>query len=77
MIKRYKNVGFWIGLIGIVCTAIGIEPSTITSWDILLNNLMEVLKNPYMLVSVIMAITGVFVNPTTPGLKDNSKKEVE
>lgn len=67
---RIKNIYFIIGLIGIGLTAAGISPESLTSWDILFNNLLNVLNNPFMLVSVIMAVLGVFVDPTTPGLKD-------
>ncbi len=35
MNTRFKNVGFWIGIVGIVLTAAGIDPASITSWDIL------------------------------------------
>ena len=66
----FKNVGFWIGIVGIVLTAAGIDPASITSWDILFNNIVEVIKNPYMLVTIIMAVVGVFTDPTTPGIKD-------
>lgn len=71
--KRFKNIGFWIGIIGVVLTAAGIDPTTLTSWDILFNNLVAVVKNPYMLVTIAMAIVGVFTNPTTAGIRDNKK----
>jgi phi LC3 family holin len=70
MNTRFKNVGFWIGIVGIVLTAAGIDPASITSWDILFTNIVEVVKNPYMLVTIIMAVVGVFTDPTTPGIKD-------
>lgn len=72
-IKRFKNIGFWIGIIGVVLTAAGIDPTTLTSWDILFNNLVAVVKNPYMLVTIAMAIVGVFTDPTTAGIRDNKK----
>ena len=73
MNNRFKNVGLWIGLIGIVLTAAGIDPATLTSWDVLANNLLEIIRNPYMIVSVVMAVVGVFTDPTTPGIKDIEK----
>ena len=33
---------------------------------------MNILANPFLLGSVIVAVVGVFVNPTTKGLKDNN-----
>lgn len=71
--NRFKNIGFWIGIIGVVLTAAGIDPTTLTSWDILFNNLVAVVKNPYMLVTITMAIVGVFTDPTTAGIRDNKK----
>lgn len=68
--KRFRNIGFWIGIIGIILTAAGIDPSSITSWNVLFNNILEVVKNPYMLVTIIMAVVGVFTDPTTPGITD-------
>ena len=67
---RFKNIGFWIGIIGVILTAAGIEPSTLTSWNVLFNNIVEVVKNPYMLITIIMAVVGVFTDPTTPGITD-------
>ena len=49
----------------------GISPETITSWTILKDQLISLISNPYMLVTVIMAVLGVFVDPTTKGIKDN------
>ena len=71
MNNRFRNIGFWVGLIGIVLTAAGIDPATLTSWDVLANNLLEIIRNPYMIVSVVMAVVGVFTDPTTPGIKDH------
>ena len=50
-----------------------INIESITSWEILYKDILNVLGNPFLLLSVIMAITGVIVDPTTKGLKDNNK----
>lgn len=68
---RFKNPWFWIGILGVIFTAMGISPETITSWTILKDQLISLISNPYMLVTVIMAVLGVFVDPTTKGIKDN------
>lgn len=70
-IDRFKNPWFWIGVLGVIFTAMGISPETITSWTILKDQLISLISNPYMLVTVIMAVLGVFVDPTTKGIKDN------
>lgn len=70
MNNRLKNPYFWFGLIGVIATAAGISLESLTSWDILYQNILTVLSNPFLVVSVLIAITGVFVDPTTKGLKD-------
>lgn len=68
---RLKNPWFWVGLIGIVLTAMGVSPSMLTSWDILWYNIKNLLSNPFMLGSVALSILGVFVDPTTSGVGDS------
>lgn len=70
MDKRYKNVYFWIGLIGVIFSAAGVNLESLTSWNILFSNIMNILSNPFLLISVIMAVSGVIVDPTTKGFKD-------
>ena len=72
MNNRFKNPYFWFGLAGVICAAANISFESLTSWEILYENLMNILANPFLLGSVIVAVVGVFVNPTTKGLKDNN-----
>lgn len=75
--ERYKNPYFWFGILGIIFTAGGVKLEDMTSWNILFDNIMNILESPFLLLSVAMAITGVFVDPTTKGLKDcEVKKEL-
>lgn len=67
---RAKNPYFWIGLIGTFLLAAGIEPSTLTTWPKVLDAIVGIFKNPYVLVYCTMSILGDFVDPTTPGMKD-------
>ena len=73
MNNRFKNPYFWFGLVGVICSAVNINIESITSWEILYQDILNILGNPFLLLSVIMAITGVIVDPTSKGLKDNSK----
>ena len=73
MNNRFKNPYFWFGLAGVICTAANISFESLTSWEILYENLMNILANPFLLGSVIVAVVGVFVNPTRKGLKDNNE----
>lgn len=70
MNNRYKNPWFWIGLLGVILTAMGVNPEMFTSWAVVWQTLKELVSNPFMLGSVAMAVLGVFVEPTSKGLKD-------
>ena len=70
---RMKNPLFWVSLSGVILTAMGQSPETFTSWGKVLQALMELVGNPYMLGSVILAVLGVFMDPTTKGICDSSR----
>lgn len=70
---RLKNPWFWIGLIGVILSAMGISAETLTSWSAVGNALIDLVTNPFMLGSVAIAVLGVFVDPTTEGIKDSAQ----
>lgn len=70
MKDRIKNPYFWIGLVGVILTALQVEASTLTSWDKVLQLIMDTIQNPYLLTTTVMAVIGVVVDPTTRGAKD-------
>lgn len=70
---RLKNPWFWVGLIGVILTAMGVSPESLTSWDILYSNLIALIQNPFMLGSVAVAVLGVIVDPTTAGAGDSEQ----
>lgn len=70
---RLKNPWFWIGLVGVIFTAMGISPEMLTSWDILGQHLLDTISNPFMLGSVALAVLGVFLDPTTDGVGDSNQ----
>ncbi len=70
---RLKNPMFWIGLLGVIFTAMGVNPEMLTSWQLVGEALKNLISNPYMIVSVIVAIGGVFNDPTTKGIKDSER----
>ena len=74
MNNRFKNPWFWIGLVGVILTAMGISPETLTTWNAVAEAFKGLITNPYMLVSVAMAVIGVFVEPTSKGLKDGKNE---
>lgn len=70
---RMKNPWFWVGLGGVILTAMGISPETFTSWAAVWNAIVELVSNPYMLFSVALAVLGVFNDPTTEGIADSDQ----
>ena len=70
---RFKNPWFWVGLCGTILTAMGVSPEMFTSWDAVWEAVVNLINNPFMLVSVVLAVLGVFVDPTTAGIGDSKR----
>lgn len=71
--ERFKNPLFWIGLVGVIFSAAGIDFNTLTSWKLLLEALLNILSNPVAVVAVIAALVGVWTDPTTKGITDSKE----
>ena len=71
MKNRIKNPYFWLGLGGVIFSSAGVDFNTLTSWNLLGDALLSILANPVAVVAVAAAIIGVFVDPSSKGLKDN------
>lgn len=69
---RLKNPWFWVGLVSIALTAIGIDPTMFTSWSAVWDAIKDVLANPVQLITMILAILAVFIDPTTSGITDSN-----
>lgn len=74
--NKIKNPYFWIGLIGVILTALQVEASTLTSWDKVLLLIVDTLKNPYLLTTTTMAVLGVVTDSTQKAIdkEKNIKK---
>ncbi len=70
---RLKNPMFWIGLLGVILAAMGINPEMLTSWQAVSEAFKNLVSNPYMIVCVVVAVVGVFNDPTTKGIKDSDR----
>lgn len=70
---RLKNPWFWVSLGGIILTAMGVDAEMFTSWQAVIDQAKALLSNPFMLVSVALAVLGVFIDPTTAGLGDSKQ----
>ena len=67
---RLKNPWFWIGIVSVVIATLGVDPNQFVTWDSVWNYIVEVLRNPVQLVSVVLAI---FIDPTTAGISDSTQ----
>lgn len=70
---RFKNPWFWVGIGGVILSAMGVSPELFTSWGAVWEAVVGLVKNPFMLFSVILAVLGVFVDPTTAGISDSKR----
>lgn len=70
---RVRNPWFWVGVVAVAITAIGVDPQTFTSWAAVWEGIKAVLSNPVQLVTMCLAVLSVFIDPTTAGLSDSEK----
>ena len=70
---RVKNPWFWVGIVGTILAAMGVSPEMFTSWGAVWEAVVNLFSNPFMLVSVVLAVLGVFVDPTTAGVCDSKR----
>lgn len=70
---RSKNYMTYVGIIGIIFASAGINFDDLTSWSLLWGAVLSILNNPVAVVSVTVAIMGVFADTSTKGLKDGTK----
>lgn len=70
---RFKNPWFWIGIVCVLISAMGIDPKVLTSWEILWSEIVALFTNPFRLASTFVSIVGVLVDPTTKGANDSKR----
>lgn len=70
---RMKNPWFWVGVFGVILTAMGVSPEMLTSWGAVADAFTGLVTNPFVLCSTILAVLGVFVDPTTSGIGDSTQ----
>lgn len=74
---RLKNPVFWAQLATAIVLPIlaylGLQWSDMTSWAALGEILVQAVKNPVILVSVVVSVFGIINDPTTAGLSDSKK----
>ena len=70
---RAKNPWFWVGLFGTILAAMGVSPEMFTSWGAVLDAIRSLCSNPFQIGCVVLAVLGVFVDPTTDGIGDSTR----
>ena len=70
---RLKNPWFWVGIVSIIIAALGVDPQQFVTWESLGGYIMAVLENPVQLVTVVLAVLAVFIDPTTAGIGDSTR----
>lgn len=68
---RAKNPWFWVGLVGVILAAMGVEPEMFTSWELVWDAIVDLVCNPFRLCSVAVAVLGVLIDHTTKGVSDS------
>lgn len=70
---RFQNWAFWLGLGATILAAMNVSPEMLTSWDLVWQELVSLVNNPFRLGCVVIAIIGVFADFTTPGIGDSAR----
>ena len=70
---RFKNPWFWVGLGGVILSAMGVSPEMFTSWGAVWEAFCSLFGNPFQIGCVVLAVLGVFVDPTTAGISDSKR----
>ena len=79
MNEKLKNPYFWLSVFALIFSASGIDFQTLTSWQLLVQALVDILMNPVAIVAVITAFLGIWNDNSTKGLDGfrSNKKEGE
>lgn len=65
--KRLKSIPVWLGIFATIIAVSGISPSNMTDWGILIGNIIDIFKNPFILFSILLSIYAYLNNPTDKG----------
>ena len=74
---RFKNPVFIVQIILAIFTPLlaymGLTAQDLTSWTILGEILLNAIKNPYVLVLIVISVWNALNDPTTAGVKDSKQ----
>lgn len=77
MNEKLKNPYFWLSVFALIFSASGIDFQTLTSWQLLVQALVDILLNPVAIVAVITAFLGIWNDNSTKGLDGVTSKNKE
>ena len=72
---KLKNPYFYLSVIALIFSASGVDFNELTSWNLLGNALIDIIKNPVCVVAVITAFLGIWNDNSTKGLDGIKGKE--
>ena len=72
---KLKNPYFYLSVIALIFSASGVDFNQLTSWDLLGNALIDIIKNPVCVIAVITAFLGIWNDNSTKGLDGIKGKE--
>ena len=74
---RFKNPVFWaqiaVAIIVPALTYFGMTWDDMTTWAALGKLLLEIIKNPVVVVSVLISVVNAITDPTTKGISDSTR----
>lgn len=77
MNEKLKNPYFWLSVFALIFSASGIDFQTLTSWQLLVQALVDILMNPVAIIAVITAFLGIWNDNSTKGLDGVTSKNKE
>lgn len=77
MNEKLKNPYFWLSVFALIFSASGIDFQTLTSWQLLIQALVDILMNPVAIIAVITAFLGIWNDNSTKGLDGVTSKNKE
>ena len=72
--KKLRNPYFWFGVIAVIFASAGVDAETLTNWNLLWDNIVAIVLNPFRLGTVIVALVGVFNDNSSKGFDIKWKK---
>ena len=65
---KFRNPYFWLSIFALVFSASGVDFTQLTSWYLLGEALVGIINNPVAIVSVIIAVLGIWNDNSTSGI---------